>query len=393
MTVEFKYTIAVEKAEKTDDGLFIEGVASGLGVDSQGHEMDPKAIAGFAEQIRMRAEAGDPVPYLDWHNQKSVMSDLGHVVAGDVDADWNLRIRVKLDEENPAAVLLHKRVLRGKKFGMSVKGTADKFARRIDETGRSVLRFFNVALTEVSNTTQPIWTPSFGTVLAKAVLDEADAASVQTEGDTPEMSDNDTAELTTGVTEGAPADDETTKTPAEAEGADEAAEAQSAEDEVEVMKAGAKYSKTARAKFLAMYQTMGDMLREEGILDDEDESTEPVEKAEADAPAAETETPADAADSAETTDTPAAEAASESDDAAGADAEPVKSARELELEAALAEMTKRAEEAEAKAKSPQMVVTPDASEPADDATRIREELSKLPREQRLAAAFQLRERR
>lgn len=395
MSAEFKYTITVEKAEQTDDGLFIEGVASGLGVDAHGHEMDPKAIAGFAEQIRMRAEAGDPIPYLDWHNDKSVMSELGSVVEGSVDPDWNLRIRVKLDEDNAASTLLYKRIKRGKKFGMSVKGSADKWAERFD-AGRRILRFFDVALTEVSNTTKPIWTPSFGTVLAKAVIDEADAESVQTEGDTPEMSKDDTADLTTGEAEGAPADDETTEPEAvEAEGAAEdttaAAESEASEDEVEVMKAGAKYSKTAKSNFLAMYKQMGDMLRAEGILDDEDESVE-VAKAEGDeAPAADAETPDDASDSAETPDKPADAAASDSDDAKGADAEPEKTPRELELEAALAEMTQRAEAAETANKAPQLVVTPESTQPADERARVAEALAALPREERLRAAFQLAE--
>ena len=398
MSAEFKYTITVEKAEQTDDGLFIEGVASGLGVDSQGHEMDAKAIAGFAEQIRMRAEAGDPIPYLDWHNDKSVMSELGSVVDGSVDPDWNLRIRVKLDEDNAASTLLYKRIKRGKKFGMSVKGTADKWAERFDDAGRRVLRFFDVALTEVSNTTKPIWTPSFGTVLAKAVIDEADAESVQTEGDTPEMSKDDTADLTTGEAEGAPANDETTEPEAAAAdgGAEDttaAAESEASENEVEVMKAGAKYSKKARETFLSMYKQMGDMLRAEGILDDEDE---PVELAKADgdeAAPADAKTPDDASDSAETTDTPAADAASDSDDASkGADAEPAKTPRELELEAALAEMTTRAEAAEAAQKAPQLVVSPESTQPAEDErTRVVEAIKALPREQRLAAAFQLAE--
>lgn len=397
MTAPFKYTITVEKAETTDEGLFIEGVASGMGVDSQGHEMDPSAIKGFEEQIRLRAEAGDPVPYLDWHNDKSVMAELGHVVKASVDPDFNLRIRVKLDEENPAAVLLHKRINRGKKFGMSVKGTADKWAERFDDAGRRVLRFFDVALTEVSNTTKPIWTPSFGTVLAKAVIDEAEAESVQTEGDNPEMSKNDTEELTTGATDGAPADDETTEpeaAAAEGETTEDTTpeESASGEDEVEVMKAGAKYSKKARENFLAMYKQMGDMLRDEGILVDEDEPVD-VAKAEGDeAPAADAKTPDSTSDSAETPDKPADEAASDSDDAAkGADAEPAKSPRELELEAALAEMTKRAEAAENANKAPQLVVTPESTEPADERARVAEALASLPRGERLRAAFQLAE--
>ena len=396
MTAQFKYTITVEKAEQTEDGLYIEGVASGMGVDSQGHEMDPAAIRRFEEQIRLRAEAGDPVPYLDWHNEKSVLAELGSVVKASVDEDWNLRIRVRLDESNPAALHLYRSIKdKGKKFGMSVKGTAEKWAERFDENQRRVLRFFDVTLTEVSNTTKPVWTPSFGTVLAKAVIDEADAESVHDGGDTPEMSDNDTAELQTGVTESAPADD----TAIDAEDTTAAAESEAAEDadEVEVEKAGARYSKATKSQFLAMYKQMGDMLRAEGILDDEDESVS-VSKAEGDEPeaapaadAAETTAQSDdEPDSAETPETPEADASADSDDAAGAEAEPEKTEREKELERALAEMTARAEAAEAKAKSPQMVVTPESTQP-DEAAAVREAIKALPREQRLVEAFRLAE--
>ena len=396
MAAEFKYTITVEKAEQTEDGLFIEGAASGLGVDSKGHEMDPAAIARFAEQVRMRAEAGDPVPYLDSHKQ-GLLTELGHVVRAEVDPDWNLKVRVKLDEENPASTLLYARIKRGKKFGMSVKGTATKWARRVDDAGRSVLRFFDVALTEVSNTTQPIWTPSFGTVIAKAVIDEADdAESVIDGGDSPEMPDTGTEELQPVVAEDAAPAAEDTKPEAdaapEAEDTTASAESEAVDEEtgeVEVENAGARHSKSTRAKFLAMYKEMGDFLRSEGILEDE----EPIEVKKA-----EDETPADddkTADSADTTDKPAdAETSEETDDASGAEADaPVKTEREQELERQLAEMTAQRDEALAKAKSPQMVVTPEGTKPAVDAATIREEIAKLPAGQaRLAAAFEFAER-
>ena len=392
MTAEFKYTISIEKAEQTDDGLFIEGVASGLGVDSQGHEMDPVAIERFAAQIEERLAAGDPVPYLDWHKE-SVLSELGHVVKATIDPDWNLRVRVKLDEANEAARYLHQKIQQGKKFGMSVAGRATKFAKRYDpQQQKNVIRFFDITLKEVSNTTKPIWTPSFGTVLAKSVIDEAGAESVDNGGDTPEMSMNDTTELQPGATE-APVDETTPEASAEGS-ADTTAEAESVE--VPVEKAGAKHSKASKAKFLAMYQEMGDLLRAEGILDSE-ESEDGVEKAESDdAGVVEPETTeTDAASDSGEPEVNADEAAPADASAEAekpADAAPEKSPREEELERALAEMTARAEAAEARSRQPQLV-TPnnETSEPGDGRERVVEELRKLPREQRLAEAFRLRD--
>ena len=378
----FKYTISIEKAESENGRLYLYGVASGLGVDSQGHEMDPLAIQRMAEQVEMRASAGDPVPYLDWHKEGNVLSELGHVVKAQVDEDWNLAIKVELDDKNPAAVYLYDSIKnKGKKFGMSVAGKVQKWTRRTLEDGRSVLRFFDVSLKEISNTTRPIWTPSLGTVLAKAVLDEADATSLTPEGDNPDMSKQDETGLSTGATETAAADEATPDT-----------DATVTDVAIDIENAGARYSKATREKFLAKYRELGDLLRAEGILDEEDEPAA-VEKSE---PASDDTTEPDESDSADAdADKPADDAAADADkpadkaDEAPAD-EPVKSEREQELEKALAEMTARAEAAEAaataKAKQPQMVVTPETTQP-DPAAEAREALAKLPVEQRLAEAF------
>lgn len=387
---DFKFTIDIEKAEESDGNLFIYGTATGLGLDSQGHEMDPAAIDRFQQQIRARVDSGDPVPFMDWHQKDGLLKQLGDVVEGTVDADWNLGVKVQLDRDNPAALYLYKQLKKGKKFGMSVAGKAQTWVRRFDDNlKQTVLRFTDVAMTEVSATTKPIWTPSFGTVLAKSVIDEADAESVLSEGDSPEMSKNDTEGLSEEATETAPADETATTDAPEAEVNDEAAETA---DGVDIEKAGARYSKTTRAKFLSMYLEMGNMLREEGILEDEDPDT--VEKSEtSDEPAAEADTTTETTDTSDSpepedkADEPAADVpADKADEGQGDTVE--------SLRAALAEMTERAEKAEAlaaeKPKAPQMVVRADAAKP-DEADEERKRLLSLPPAQRLAEAFRIRE--
>lgn len=381
----FKYTIAITKAEERDGGLYVYGRATGLGLDSQGHEMTPEAIEGFQKQIRARAESGDPVPAVDWHQKDGIAVQLGDVTDARVDADWNLDIEVRLDEDNPNAQYLYKKVKKGKQFGLSVAGKVQQFARRFDEaTKQAVLRFFDVALTEVSFTTKPIWTPSFGTVLAKSVFDAADAESVTYgEGDSPEMSEKDTAGLTPEATAEAPADETTPEAPAEGSATPEVV----TEDAPVVEKAGARYSKATRSKFLAMYEEMGKMLREEGILDEAE--PEAVEKSEpagdapaADAPAATDATDDNESDSAEPEVTPDADAP-----AAPATAEKGLETRVAELERLLAEMTARAEAAETKSKTPPMVVKPENA--PDEASAELERLNKLPPADRLREAFRL----
>lgn len=395
MTADFKFTIAIEKAEESNGELFVYGVATGLGLDSQGHEMSPEAIDGFSKQITARASAGDPVPFMDWHQKDGILRQLGDVVEGQVDSDWNLGVKVRLDADNPAAVYLHKAIKKGKKFGMSVAGKASGIVRRFDDaTKQAVLRFTDVAMTEVSATTKPIWTPSFGTVLAKSVIDEASAESVTPEGDSPEMSKNDTEGLNEEATGTAPADETATADAAEAE-------ATTTEEVVDVEKAGARYSKSTRAKFLAMYKEMGDMLREEGILDAED--AEPVEKAEstksADAPveaAADEDKKDDAATTDSTTTESDSDGASETPSDETADAPADSSAEGLrklirtELASLLKEMTAPADDttSEEKSKGPRLVVSGNATaETEADAERKR--LEALPPRERLIEAFRI----
>lgn len=181
----FKYTISIEKAETRDGRMFITGVAAGPGIDLQGEEMDPQAITGFAAQIEDRVAKGDPIPYMDHHQKGGVLNELGTVVKGWVTDQFELGIEVELDSDNPAAVALFTKVNKGKKFGMSVQGSVNKYIDQFrPEIGKAVRRFLDVTLGEISNTTRPIWTPSFGTVLSKAI-DDAVAESATDEGVKP----------------------------------------------------------------------------------------------------------------------------------------------------------------------------------------------------------------
>lgn len=388
---DFKFTIAIEKAEEANGELYLYGVATGLGLDSQGHEMDPSAIEGFSKQIAARAETPDPVPFMDWHQKDGILKQLGDVVEGQVDADYNLGVKVRLDKDNPAAVYLHKAVKKGKKFGMSVAGKASGIVRRFDEaTKQAVLRFTDVAMTEVSATTKPIWTPSLGTVLAKSVIDEASAESLTPEGDSPEMSKNDTEGLNEEATTTAPADETATANAAEAEAT------------TDIEKAGARYSKSTKAKFLAMYEEMGQMLREEGILDEEPEVVEKAESTDAaDEAGAEKKDEADTSNDT-TTESDSDEAKTETPSDEKADAAPAADAVQAglqalirtELERLLKEMTARPDSEEAASseekakKGPQMVVSGNATAETD-ADRERKRLEALPPRERLVEAFRI----
>lgn len=177
MSNAFKYTFPIAKAEKREDGYYIVGYASGPEVDTEGERMAPEAITRFSEQINSADEDARLV-YRDAHAPDGVMRDLGEITKAWVTEKFHLGIEVKLDEDNPASMLLYKKLKKGKQYGMSVAGHVVDYAMEfVTEIGKSVLTYKNVVLDEISNTTRPAWYPSFGTVLSKSLKDASSDAS------------------------------------------------------------------------------------------------------------------------------------------------------------------------------------------------------------------------
>jgi phage head maturation protease len=172
--IHFKYTVPISKAEVDDDGLYIVGEATGPEIDSQEERIHPEAIKAFAAQIKDRLAAGDPIPYLDEHDKstsgRGVLRHLGDLVDGEITENDHLRVRVRLNEDNPAATFLYRQIQAGKKFGMSINGDVLEWSDELVKSiGRKVRTFKSVILTHIANTTRPVWTPSLGTVLNRAV--------------------------------------------------------------------------------------------------------------------------------------------------------------------------------------------------------------------------------
>lgn len=192
----FKYTVPISKAEVDEDGLYIVGEATGPEIDSQEERLDPNAIKAFTAQIADRVAAGDPIPYLDEHDKstsgRGVLRHLGDIVEGEITDNDHLKIKVRLNEDNPAATFLYRQIQAGKKFGMSINGEVLEFADELVKSiGRKVRTFKSVILTHVANTTRPVWTPSLGTVLNRAV-----EKALADEGDGEEMAEETVVEST-----------------------------------------------------------------------------------------------------------------------------------------------------------------------------------------------------
>jgi hypothetical protein len=167
VSVEFRKVIPITKAWEGDDGgLYIEGESSGPEIDLDGQFMTPECIKNMAEQVNKK-----PVPfgYYDEHNKRGVMSDLGEVIGAEITPEYHMRNRVRLDKDNPAAVLLWKKIHnKRKQFGMSIAGHIQELARKT--IGDKVYKGFNrIHLDHLANTTKPSWAPSLGTLVAKSL--------------------------------------------------------------------------------------------------------------------------------------------------------------------------------------------------------------------------------
>lgn len=193
----FKYTVAISKAEANDEGLYLYGEASGPEIDKQQERIDPVAIKAFAQQIKDRVADGNPIPYVDEHDKstsgRGVLRHLGDVVDGGITETDHLWVKVRLNEKNPAATFLYGQIVdEGKQYGMSVQGSVLEFADEVVKSiGRKVRTFKNVVLDHIANTTRPVWTPSLGTVLNRAVT-----KALEDEGNGEEMAEEIVVEST-----------------------------------------------------------------------------------------------------------------------------------------------------------------------------------------------------
>jgi hypothetical protein len=186
-TAPFRYTFPILKAEQREDGRYITGEASGPEIDATNERMSPECIVQFAQQITDMAAAGTPLVYRDAHASDGVLRDLGEITRAWVDDRTHMGIEVKLEDGNPAADWLFNSITTKKrKWGMSIAGMVKDYADEfVAEVGKVIRTYKDVILTEISNTTRPAWTPSFGTVLSKAI----DEATAESEGENVDEQD------------------------------------------------------------------------------------------------------------------------------------------------------------------------------------------------------------
>ena len=275
----FKFTFPIAKAEERSGGKYLIGIATGPEIDSEGDRVHPTLIAQWADYIN----SGGEVIYRDWHNKNSSAADLGQVTKAWVTDDNHMGVEVMIDEDNPTAMYIWKKAKQGKQFGMSVFGNVRRYANEYDPNLKKAVRtFYDATLEEVSNTTRPIYTPSFGTVLAKAVMDANEGNMSEEVKTTPEAPEVTTQPDTTDT--GAATAPDTGKAPEAApatpQPAPEAAPATTdAPETVEkAVKGENKRDEQAMARIVKNWKALGADLEAAGLLNETEETT--VEKSE-----------------------------------------------------------------------------------------------------------------
>jgi hypothetical protein len=188
--INFKLVVPLIKSERTD-GWYIKGVAAGVEPDKENDEFLPQTIQFLADQIN-----GGGIPLRNHHKRDDIMEDMGVLVKADIDERHQLWVEARLDEDNPEAQYLWKKVNAGKQYGLSVRGQSLGYYYDVNKaSNKRVRKHPMVLIEELSVTTRPVYTPSLGTVIQKAI-DEA-KATVAAEGDmneTPEKGGNPTTE-------------------------------------------------------------------------------------------------------------------------------------------------------------------------------------------------------
>lgn len=162
----YKYTFPIEKAFVGEDGKpRLVGAATGPEVDLEDQRVSKSLIDKWIAQIN---DGQIEVIYDDNHKTDSVVSELGIVEKSWKNDAGHMMVQILLDEDNPLSQYIHKAARKGKQYGMSIFGKASKFVDEVVD-GRRVRTITDGTLTKIAHTTRPVWTPSFGTVLSKAI--------------------------------------------------------------------------------------------------------------------------------------------------------------------------------------------------------------------------------
>ena len=277
----YKYTFPIEKAFIGDDGLpRLIGAATGPEVDLESQRVHPALIDKWINQINT---GQIQVVYDNNHKDNDLLTDLGHVEKAWKSDNGHMYVQVILDRDNPVAGYIHKAALKGKQYGMSIYGKATRYMDEI-VSSQKVRTITDGVLERIAHTTRPVWTPSFGTVLSKAIDEAVAESATGVTQVTEETKKTETADSSTEVKK----DEADTATDAATVETTEVVESTTSETVEKAISADSKKDAKNLDKIVAQYNALGKTLRDAGLIEKEaagavEESTETtVQKSEGD---------------------------------------------------------------------------------------------------------------
>ena len=180
----FRLTMPIKKSyERIDsDGeshMYIQGLASGVGLDHHGERMAKSAIQAFAKAVSdgTYLPNGDLslIPLRSGH-RKEWDDILGYVTKAEIDDDYNLWIEAELDDSSSTARDLFKKLQRPPRsgrplqLGLSVGGKIKKANYVWDETVKSRVKTIeDVLLREISVVGSPAYPTAYVEALEKSI--------------------------------------------------------------------------------------------------------------------------------------------------------------------------------------------------------------------------------
>jgi hypothetical protein len=164
MKAPFKYFVKVTKAYEENDSWYVAGIASGTLEDRDEERMSEQVLYDFASAI--------PLPLTNSHPRPGdVLGTLGEVVEASVIDEDNksLYVKAKLDKSNPASGYAYQQILDGKRMAFSIEGDAP-IVKPVwsEKLGKMINEFVRIIPRAISLTTEPSYSPSFATAVAKS---------------------------------------------------------------------------------------------------------------------------------------------------------------------------------------------------------------------------------
>ena len=266
VNVAYKYTFPIEKAFIGEDGKRrLVGAATGPEVDLENQRVHPVLIDKWIGQIN---NGLIEVVYDNQHKKDDVLTDLGMVEKAWKDEKGHMYVQVILDDDNPVSTYIHKAALKGKQYGMSIWGKATRYADELVSNQR-VRTIMDGTLERIAHTTRPIWTPSFGTVLSKAI---DDAERVEPVAGETTVAENTTETKVVETTEEVKTESGAATNPATGAAPENGDGTAAAVVEKAISADTVKDAKNLD-KIVTQYQALGKVLKDAGLIDEQAKAT------------------------------------------------------------------------------------------------------------------------